>query len=147
MKEAAFTAMLAGLSTDQLATAKLSDTFSDLVLGPGNDWAFPTDRVGVQVSTLSSTQRKLVLAAIAGYVNDLADADATTVLARYESELADTYVAYSGTTALTEQNDYVRIDGPSVWIEFSMQRGIVLSGNHPHSVWRDRSTDYGGTKS
>lgn len=147
VKEAAFTAMLAGLSTDQLATAKLSDTFSDLVLGPGNDWAFPTDRVGVQVSTLSSTQRKLVLAAIAGYVNDLADADATTVLARYESELADTYVAYSGTTALTEQNDYVRIDGPSVWIEFSMQRGIVLSGNHPHSVWRDRSTDYGGTKS
>jgi hypothetical protein len=28
-----------------------------------------------------------------------------------------------------------------------MQHGIVLSGNHPHSVWRDRTTDYGGTQS
>jgi hypothetical protein len=88
-----------------------------------------------------------VLAAIASYVNDINDADAATILAKYESELGATYVAYSGTTALTEQNDYIRIDGPSVWIEFSMQHGIVLAGNHPHSVWRDRNTDYGGTKS
>ena len=146
-KEKAFAAMLAGLSTDQLATAKLADTYTDLVLGPGNDWAFPTDHEGVQVSGLTADQKKLVLAAIASYVNDIADADATTILATYEDELDDTYVAYSGTTELTERNDYVRIDGPSVWIEFSMQNGIVLSGNHPHSVWRDRKTDYGGTQS
>jgi Protein of unknown function (DUF3500) len=71
-------------------------------------------------------------------------------LARVRSQTrhgTGTYVAYSGSTALTEQDDYVRIDGPSVWIEFSMQHGIVLAGNHPHSVWRDRTTDYGGTKS
>jgi len=147
VKEAAFTALLAGLSTDQLATAKLSDTFSDLVLAPGKEWAFPDTKEGVKVSTLSAAQKKLVTTAIASYVNDIADTDAKTILAKYESELDDTYVAYSGTTKLTERNDYVRIDGPSVWIEFSMQNGIVLSGNHPHSVWRDRSTDYGGTKS
>lgn len=147
VKEAAFIAMLAALSTAQLATAKLSDTYSDLLLGPGNDWSFPTERVGVKVSTLSSAQQKLVLAAIASYVNDITDGDAKTILAGYQSDLGDTYLAYSGTTALTEQNDYVRIDGPGVWIEFSMQRGVVLSGNHPHSVWRDRNTDYGGTKS
>ncbi|SDR71287.1 Protein of unknown function [Friedmanniella luteola] len=147
VKEAAFQALLASLSTDQQTSAKLSDTFTDLVLGPGQDWAFPTTKDGVQVSTLTADQKKLVLAAIATYVNDIADADAKTILARYQSELDDTYLAYSGTTALTEQNDYVRVDGPSVWIEFSMQHGIVLSGNHPHSVWRDRTTDYGGTKS
>lgn len=96
---------------------------------------------------MSAAQRALVLAAIATYVDDLPDRDAKTVLAAYEGELDDTYVAYAGTTAVTEQDDYVRIDGPSVWIEFSMQHGIVLSGNHPHSVWRDRNTDYGGTKS
>jgi len=146
-KHEAFTAMLAGLSADQLATAKLGDVFTDLVLKPGQDWAFPTTSEGVQVSTLSAAQKKLVLAAIASYVNDIADADAKTILATYTDELDDTRVAYSGTAALTEENDYVRIDGPSVWIEFSMQHGIVLSGNHPHSVWRDRKNDYGGTKS
>jgi hypothetical protein len=147
VKEAALAALLAGLSTDQLATAQLDDVYSDLVLGPGKDWAFPTEREGVQVSTLSGAQRKLVLAAIATYVDDIADDDAATILSTYSGELDDTYVAYSGTTALTERNDYLRIDGPSVWIEFSMQNGIVLSGNHPHSVWRDRKTDYGGMKS
>jgi hypothetical protein len=146
-KEAAFAALLGSLSADQLATAELSSVYSDLVLGPGEDWAFPTTREGVPASALSADQKKLTLAAIAGYVNDIADGDAAAILKRYESELDNTYIAYSGTQGLTQQNDYVRIDGPSVWIEFSMQRGIVLSGNHPHSVWRDRTTDYGGTKS
>ncbi|MFL6157462.1 MAG: DUF3500 domain-containing protein [Marmoricola sp.] len=146
VKEAALGALLAGLSTDQLSRAKLSDVFTDLVLTPGQDWKFPTTREGVQVSTFSAAQKKLVLAGIASYVNDIADADATKILATYRNELDDTYVAYSGSTSLTEQNDYIRIDGPSVWIEFSMQHGIVLSGNHPHSVWRDRKTDYAGTK-
>lgn len=147
VKEAALAALLAGLTSDQQAAAKLSKTYSDLVLGPGQDWTFPTAHEGVQISTLTADQKKLALAAIAGYVNDIADTDAATILQRYESELDDTYIAYSGTESLTEQNDYIRIDGPSVWIEFSMQRGIVLAGNHPHSVWRDRTTDYGGTKS
>lgn len=63
------------------------------------------------------------------------------------AELADTYVAYSGSIEFTEQNDYIRVDGPSVWIELSLQSGIVLEGNHPHTVWRDRNTDYGGPQS
>jgi hypothetical protein len=146
-EQSAFAAMLASLSTDQQATAELSKTYSDLVLKPGVDWQFPTTKEGIQVSALSADQQALVLAAIQTYVGDIDDADAATIMAKYTSELADTYVAFSGTTGLTEQNDYVRIDGPSVWIEFSMQHGIVLSGNHPHSVWRDRTTDYGGTKS
>ena len=147
VKLAAFTAMLKGLTEAQLTTAKLADSYTDLVLGAGNDWAFPTAHEGLQVSALSADQKKLVLAAIATYVNDIAADDAATILAGYEGELDDTYVAYSGTTALTERNDYVRVDGPSVWIELSMQNGVVLSGNHPHSVWRDRADDYGGTKS
>jgi hypothetical protein len=147
VKEDAFKALLAGMSSDELASAKLSDTFTDLVLKPGNDWAFPTKHDGIKVSTLPAATKALVLAAIATYVDDVADADAATILASYTSELDDTYVAYSGTAALTEENDYVRVDGPSVWIEFSMQHGIVLSGNHPHSVWRDRKSDYAGTKS
>ena len=147
VKEAALKALLAGLSTAELAKAKLTAVYSDLVLGAGKDWAFPTAHEGLQVSALSTGTQALVLAAVATYVKDIADADAATILARYKAELPDTYVAYSGTTALTVLNDYIRIDGPSVWIEFSMQHGIVLPGNHPHSIWRDRTADYGGTKS
>lgn len=146
-KEAVFTALLAGLSSDQLATAKLSKTYNDLVLAPGNEWAFPTAFEGIAGSELSTDQKALLLAAINSYVSDIADADAARILAGYEADRDTTYLAYSGTTAPTERNDYIRIAGPGVWIEFSMQNGIVLSGNHPHSVWRDRNTDYGGTQS
>ncbi len=140
-----FASMLTGLSSSQQTTAKLSSTFSDLVLGPGKDNQFPATKVGLKVSTLSAAQQTLVLNAIKLYVNDLDAATATPILAKYTAELADTYIAYSGTTAVASQNDYVRIDGPSVWIEFSYQGGVIVrSAPHPHSVWRDHTGDYGG---
>jgi hypothetical protein len=145
-EQVALSAVLKSLSSSQQAAAKLSGSYRDLVMRPGNDWAFPATSQGVKVSTLNARQKALVLAAMATYVNDIEDAEAKKIMAKYTKEIAKTYVAFSGTTSLLEQNDYMRIDGPSVWIEFSMQRGIVLSGNHPHSVWRDRITDYGGTK-
>jgi len=144
---AAFAALLTSLSSDQAATAELSTSYNDILLGPGNDWAFPTTAEGIAGSALSDDQQALVLAAINTYVDDVDDADAAAILARYQSQLDDTYVAFSGSTSMTEKGDYIRIDGPSVWIEFSMQNGIVLSGAHPHAVWRDKQTDYAGTTS
>jgi hypothetical protein len=141
----AFSAMLTGLSDTELASAKLSSTFSDILLGPGKDGQFPTTKSGLKVSTLSAAKKTLVLNAIKTYVNDIDDANAATILAKYTAELDDTYIAYSGTTAIETKNDYVRIDGPNIWIEYSCQGGIVIrSANHPHSVWRDRTGDYGG---
>lgn len=137
--------MLTGLSSTELTTAKLSGTYSDLVLGPGQDGKFPTTKVGIQVGTLSSDKQALVLAAIKLYVNDLDATTSTSILTKYTTELASTYISYSGTTSVNTQNDYVRIDGPSVWIEFSYQGGIIIKNTpHPHSVWRDHTTDYGG---
>lgn len=143
-EQTAFSDMLTGLSTANLTTAKLSATYSDLVVGPQKDAAFPTTASGVKGSSLSAAEKTLVLNAIKTYVYDVDDANASTILAKYTSELDNTYISYSGTTGMTTINDYVRIDGPSVWIEYSCQHGIVLSGNHPHSVWRDKTKDYGG---
>lgn len=143
-EQAAFSAMLNGFSSTELATAKLSSTYSDLVVGPQNDGAFPSTPSGIKCSNLSATAKQLVLEAIKTYVYDVDDANAATIMAKYTTELDNTYVAYSGTTGVTTRNDYVRIDGPSVWIEYSVQNGIVLSGTHPHSVWRDKTKDYGG---
>ncbi|GAB4038862.1 DUF3500 domain-containing protein [Spirosoma gilvum] len=141
----AFAAMLTGLSSAEQTTAKLSGTYNDLVLGPGQDGKFPATKSGLQVGTLSSDKQALVLAAIKLYVNDLSASTSAAVLTKYTSELANTYISYSGTTAMSSQGDYVRIDGPSVWIEFSYQGGVIIKNTpHSHSVWRDHSGDYGG---
>jgi Protein of unknown function (DUF3500)/Secretion system C-terminal sorting domain len=142
----ALAAMLGSLDATQAATAKLVTTFTDILLGPNKDWQFPSTRVGLQVSTLSAAQKTLVLNAIKTYVLDIDDVEAAAIMTRYTNQLDQTYIAYSGTTAITTKNDYVRIDGPGVWIEYSLQGGIVIQGqNHPHSIWRDRTGDYGGT--
>jgi hypothetical protein len=141
----AFAAMLTGLSGTEQTTAKLSGTYNDLVLGPGQDGKFPSAKSGLQVGTLSSDKQALVLAAIKLYTNDLDATTAAAVLTKYTNELASTYIAYSGNAGMTASGDYVRIDGPSVWIEFSYQGGVIIRNTpHSHSVWRDRSGDYGG---
>lgn len=141
----AFVAVLSSLSSTQLNTAKSSSTFSDILLRPGVDWQFPASSTGLQCNGLSTTQKDLVLNVIKTYVTDVDDASAATILSTYTAELDNTYILYSGTTSINTRNDYFRIDGPHVWIEFSVQNGIILSGVHFHSVWRDRVTDYGTT--
>lgn len=143
-EQVALAAMLAGLDATQTTTARLSTTFTDILLGPNKDWQFPTVKSGLRCNTLTAAQKALVMNAIRTYVNDIDDTNAAMLMALYESQINDTYIAFSGNAALSVQNDYVRIDGPRVWLEYSVQRGIVLSAPHPHSVWRDRQTDYGG---
>lgn len=141
----ALSAMLKGLGSTELTTAKRLTAQNDLIVGPQKDGSFPTTKTGVKVGNLTSTQKDLVLAAIKTYTDDLDDKASAAVYAKYKSEIDETYISYYGTTALTAQGDYVLIDGPSVWIEFSMQGGIIVrNANHPHSVWRDRKADYGG---
>jgi len=148
-EQSAMLAMLNGLTTSQKATAKLTQTFSDVLLGPntveGSSTTYPTTKVGVQCSTLTTAQQALVMAAMAPWVQDADDATAAQLLNYYQTQLANTYIAYSGTGNLTTNADYVRIDGPNVWIEFVCQTGVVFRSNiHYHSIWRDRARDYGG---
>lgn len=142
-------AILGSLSTSQLASAKLSSSFSDVLLGPGQDNAFPTSQ-GLQGSQLTSAQLALVKTAIEQWVNDLPTAEAAALLAQYEdaTALSNTYVAWSGASTPTVQGSYVRVDGPRVWIEFVCQNGVVFPSQiHYHTIWRDRTSDYGGSLS
>jgi hypothetical protein len=151
----ALATMLASLSSTQLATARLTQTFSDVMMSPGEsnggNGTFPTTRVGIPVSSLSDTQKALVLAAIRPYTSDLDNTVAANLLSIYSSELNDTYIAYTGTgtsggasSFLNANTNYVRIDGPSVWIEFNVRTGAVfLNPIHYHSIYRDRQRDYG----
>ena len=136
--------------------ALLSGTFDDVVEGVGSsgtDSNYPltyptgtTDR-GVLYSTLTTAQQAYIQTAIEAWVNDINTTEATSLLAVYEDStaLASTYVGYSGTGTLTTDNDYIRIDGPRVWIEFVVQQGVAFPTTyHYHSIWRDKTADYGG---
>ncbi|MCX4972568.1 DUF3500 domain-containing protein [Streptomyces sp. NBC_00620] len=137
-------ALTGSLSTEQLATAKLSGTYNDVLLGPGEDGQFPETKEGIKVSELSPKQKQLVLKAIHPWVANVDDATAKKLMKTYERELNETYVSYSGGTALDTQGDYVRIDGPGVWVEFVCQNGLVIQGKvHYHTVYRDHTRDYG----
>jgi hypothetical protein len=147
--------MLATFTSTELASAKISGTFSDVLMVPGSTTnTMPATKVGVKVSSLSTTAQAKVLAAMAPWVNDYDATSAAAFLAIYQNELANTYVSYASNTNGTSGNaasffttntDYVRIDGPSVWIEFICQTGVVVPGQiHYHSVYRDHTRDYIG---
>jgi len=150
----AMQAMLGSFTSTELSSAKISGTFSDCLMVPGSTSnSFPSTKQGIQVSSLSSSAKSLVQAAIEEWVNDVDSATAAAYMAIYESELSDTYVAFASNSSasagnassfLTSNTDYVRIDGPSVWIEFACQNGVVMSGIHYHTVMRDHNRDYIG---
>jgi hypothetical protein len=144
------------------ADAVLSGTFGDLVNGPagggpaamGGDAKYPSSLSyptgatgrGVLVSSLSAQQKALVKTAMEAWVKNVADPVANALLAVYESDdaLSQTYVGYAGSADLTTQGSYVRIDGPRVWIEVTVQGGIVYRNKvHYHTIWRDKVADYG----
>jgi len=139
--------VFAALTTEQRTAAKLgSGTYDDLLMGPGQDsGVFPASE-GVLVSDLTDAQRKLVTAAIRSYVGDLADTAAARLLAKYESEYPQTKIAWANHTGPSDESSYLRIDGPSVWIEFINTRSQSTPDIHYHSVYRDKSNDYGSTK-
>jgi len=145
-ERAAFADVLRSLTDAQKESATLEGVYRDIIAGPQADDAIPDTQEGLLVSELSEAQQALLLAAIATYVGDISDADAAAYMAKYTEELPDTVLGFSGTTEVKDEDDYVRIHGPSLWLEFSVQsnKSTGEAGNHPHSVWRDIDDDYGG---
>ncbi|WP_424930205.1 DUF3500 domain-containing protein [Amaricoccus tamworthensis] len=142
----AFATLLSALSEEQREVAQLEGTYRDILAGPQADDAIPDAYEGLPVSDLEGGQTDLLVAAIETYVGDISGAEAAAYMEKYVAELPDTYLGYSGTPQMSAEDDYVRVHGPSLWIEFSLQsnKSTDKVGNHPHSVWRDRTDDYGG---
>ena len=129
--------LLASLTPEQTRQAKLEARFNDVYVGPQKDGKFPAKSEGVPVSELSDASKDFVKKAIAAWTGDSPQGVEYRKL--YEAELDKVKVAYSGTTNVGgERGDYVRLDGPRVWIEFATQ-----GSDHYHTIWRDRLTDYG----
>jgi len=148
-----FAAVLA-LRQSLTSSALLSGTFNDIVFGAngtGNHdsypQTYPTSGRGQNYSSLTATQQGLVVAVIEAWLANASPAVQAVLRPVYESDLAlsQTYVGYAGsdTTLSSTSGNYVRVDGPRVWIEWSCQNGIVFSGIHYHTIWRDKLSDYG----
>lgn len=142
----AFAALLHSLSDEQLDEARLEGTYRDILAGPQADDDIPEEQEGLSVTKLTGEQKALLLAAVKTYVGDIAEAEAQHYMDKYTAELDRTVLGFSGTTDVNSEDDYVRIHGPSLWLEFSLQsnKSTPDKGNHPHSVWRDITDDYGG---
>lgn len=145
-----------GSALTAYAGAKLSGTYADILFGANGSgsidgscpktWTSVTEH-GLAYSALSATDQALVQSAIRAYVNTQATEYANDLLGAYLSStaLAQTYVAYSGSGNVTTNGNYFRIEGPRLWIEFSVQRGVIFNSDiHYHTIWRDKFGDYGG---
>ncbi len=152
--------ILESLRPTLTTSALLSGTFSDVVFGangtgPGSTSnhdtnqpkSYPTTGRGQLYSALTSTQQAYVRSYLEAWVNYLAPSIAAELLAIYESPqaLAETYVGYAGSnTLMRASNNYFRVDGPRLWIEFSVQGGVYdMSSYHDHGLVRDKLADYG----
>jgi Protein of unknown function (DUF3500) len=129
------------LNASQRATARLSQSFDDVLVGRQKDGQFPAKQ-GITVSTLNTAQQKLVTRAIQSYVGAMPRKQANRRIATYQKQYSKTRLAWSGSTDATTRGAYVRIHGPQVWIEIVMQEGIYVSSHH-HSIERDIKRDYG----
>lgn len=135
MRDAMYS-LVHSLSPDQQTRARLKGSFNDVLVGPGQDGHFPNLKEGVSASELSEASKTQLKKAIAAWTGD--HVQSAAYRKRYDDELKQTKISYSGTTGVSASGDYVRIDGPHLWIEF------VCQGNdHYHTIWRDRETDYG----
>lgn len=145
-----------GAALTAYSGAKLSGTYSDLLFGANGSGSIDNTcprtyssvtTHGLSYAALSSADQALVQTVIRSYVSTQATEYANDLLGAYLSTtaLAQTYVAYSGSGTVTTNGDYFRIEGPRLWIEFSVQRGVIVANDiHYHTIWRDKFGDYGG---
>ncbi|XQF91432.1 DUF3500 domain-containing protein (plasmid) [Pseudoalteromonas espejiana] len=115
-----------------------------IIAGPQADDAIPTEQEGLSVSKQQHT-KSITNKAIATYVEDInLQMPKSTWIST--PQMADTVIGFSGTTALNSEDDYVRVDGPSIWIEFSLQSNKSTNEEAiTHTLYGEIKTDdYGG---
>ena len=116
----------------------------DVDPGPGEDGK-TIEPEGIKVSALNATQKEKLLDLVYEWVGILNDGAAAAKMAEFKARLPETWFAWSGPTTQGSAA-YFRIQGPTLFIEYSPQRmrgGGGLDLNHIHTIYRDPTNDYG----
>lgn len=146
--------VLASLTASQLAAAKIPDVFSEVLMAPGaGPGAYPAVKQGIPVGSLGALTKAYLKNVLVTYFADAEYNAVTYFNNHYLTELDNMYICYSGSPAgvpdsahkfLRDPGDYIRIDGPTLWIELLYVNGHAIPIKHVHTVFRDRSLDYLG---
>ena len=136
-------ALINSLDAAQQKQAILAYQVNDLVLGAGQDGKMVQPE-GIKVSALNAAQQEKLLDVVSEWVGILNDEAATVKMNEVKANLAETWFAWSG-PIMNGNPSYFRIQGPTIWIEYSpqRQRGAGLDINHIHTIYRDPTNDYG----
>ena len=123
-------------------------TIDDVITGPGQDGVIPP-LTGIAVSSLSATQKKLVVLAIREWVEMQPEENTTPRMAELEAELNNMRFAWFGDVDGSGDN-YFRIQGPTLIIELLSQAdnvGASAQGlGHYHTIYRNTTNEYGGQR-
>ena len=130
--------LISSLDEAQLKQAVLPYQMGDLVLGAGEDGK-TIQPEGIKVSALNKAQQEKLWDVVYEWVGTLNDEAAAAKMAEIKANLNETWFAWSGPTT-KGSGAYYRIQGPTVLIEFSPQRGDT---EHIHTIYRDPTNDYG----
>ncbi|MEN3327687.1 MAG: hypothetical protein V7638_2494 [Acidobacteriota bacterium] len=136
--------LVKSLDESQQKQAILSYQVNDLVLGPGQDGKMVQPE-GIKVSALNVSQQQKLLDVVYEWVGILNDEAAAIKMAEVKANLPETWFAWSGPTT-NGSPAYFRVQGPTLWIEYSPQRlrgNTGLDNNHIHTIYRDPTNDYG----
>ncbi len=131
-------ALINALDAAQQKQAILPYQMGDLVLGPGEDGK-TIQPEGIKASALNAAQQEKLLDIAHEWVGILNDEAAAAKMAEIKANLSETWFAWSGPTT-NGSGAYYRIQGPTLLIEFSPQRGDT---QHIHTIYRDPTNDYG----
>jgi len=130
-------ALINALDATQRSQAILNYRVSDLVLGPGKDGRV-IEPEGIRASSLSPAHQTMLLELIREWAGITNDAFAESRMAELETNLPQTYFAWSGPTT-NGSAAYFRIQGPTLVIEYAPQNSV----DHIHTIYRDPTNDYG----
>ena len=115
----------------------------NLATGPGKDGVIP-ETEGSHVKDWTQPQKDLLLAAMGQWVNLQPSENASARMERLTGELDETYFLWMG-PADGSDNNYFRIQGPSIVIELLWQGAVgAESEGHYHTIYRDPTNEYGG---
>lgn len=137
-------ALMDALDAGQQRAAVLTTPVVEIVLGAGQDGKTLAPE-GVQASTFTDTQKRLLLDLVDEWIRPLNPAEAAAKLVAAEQNLDRTTFAWSGATQIGNPV-YYRVQGPTVMIEFAHQQGQGPQGGgveHIHAVYREPGNDYG----
>lgn len=136
-------ALINALNPSQQKKAILNYEIAEVVLGPGQDGkTIPPE--GIKCSELTDKQKEMVLDLAHEWVGFLNEDAARVKMAELRKNIDATWFAWSG-PIVNGKGAYFRVQGPTVFIEYSPQRfrGGGLDPNHLHTIYRDPTNDYG----